>query len=468
MTGPREEDVERRTRETLGAAAAASWAIVREVLDRAPEGAGPGWRPPRPATHAHDWRPAPRTAPTGTAVEAGWLVAVPPPASSPVRTRAPGGRLAGMRVAVKDVIDVAGLPTRNGTPGATWRDPTSSAAVWQALADEGAACVGKAATHELAWGVTTDSVPHPTDPSRMPGGSSAGSAACVAAGVADAALGTDTGGSIRIPAALCGVVGLRPTVGGVPGIGVSPLAPTQDVAGPLAHDVSTCAAVAEVLLGRPLGSDDEPRRVGVPSKVGALDGATAHGWAATLQDLRQAGVEVVTVDAAAVLRLASAVSLLTMLWESAHAFAPVADRDPAGLGAEARASVRVGLGFRDDEVATIDVARRTLRTATAALFDDHGLESVLTPTTACVAPPRGADIVELDGRTVPTAAALTRFVAWASAAGLPALSVPAASAGPLPVGVQVLGVPDDETTCFTVAHLLERGARARGALRPLL
>ena len=468
MTGPREEDVERRTREVLDAAAATSWAIVRQALDRASEGAAPGWRQPRPATHAHAWQHGPGITAASDAVDAGWLVAVPPADPGPARTSASVGRLAGMRVAVKDVIDVAGLPTRNGTPGATWRDPTSSAAVWQALADEGAACVGKAATHELAWGVTTDSVPHPTDPSRMPGGSSAGSAACVAAGVADAALGTDTGGSIRIPAALCGVVGLRPTVGSVPGSGVSPLAPTQDVVGPLAHDVSTCAAVAEVMLGRPLGSDDEPRRVGVPSRVGALDGATAHSWGATLQDVRRAGVEVVPVDAGAVLRLASAVSLLTMLWESAHAFAAVADRDPAGLGAEARASVRVGRDFRVDEVATIDVARRTLGTATAALFDDHGIEAVLTPTTACVAPPRGADTVELDGRTVPTAAALTRFVAWPSAAGLPALSVPSAPGGPLPVGVQVLGVPGDETTCIAIAHLLERCARAQGARSPLL
>ncbi len=464
MTRPSEQDVERRTREVFGAAVATSLTIARET--GAPGDGTSTWPPVRPANHGFEWRHGPRPAATGAAVDAGWLVAVAPPPSDSVQTAA-AGRLAGMRVAVKDVIDVAGLPTRNGTPGATWRDPTSSAAVWQALADEGAACVGKSATHELAWGVTTDSVPHPSDPSRMPGGSSAGSAACVAAGVADAALGTDTGGSIRIPAALCGVVGLRPTVGSVPSSGVSPLAPTQDVTGPLAHDVSTCAAVAEVLLGRPLGRNDEVRRIGVPSTVGAVDEATDHAWATTLHDLRRAGVEVVPVGAVP-LRLAGAVSLLTMLRESAQAYAAMADCDPGGLGAEVRTLVRLGRDLRDADIAALDSARRALRTATATLFDDHGIDVVLTPTTACVAPPRGAATVELHGRPVPTAAALTRFVAWPSAAGLPALSVPARPVGPLPVGIQVLGAPGDEATCVAVASLLEGLARSRGAEAPLL
>ena len=247
MTDLRDAELERTTRSAFTAAAESSLRIVRDaVAETPPAGLDLPCQPTVAADATHAWRPHPDPVGADQGVDAGWLVT----GAGPGAPRSEG-RLAGLRVAVKDVIDVAGLPTRNGTPGATWRRPERSAEVWRRLADEGAACVGKSATHELAWGVTTATVPHPRDVDRMPGGSSGGSAACVAAGVADAALGTDTGGSIRIPAALCGVVGLRPTVGSLTAEGISPLAPSQDVAGPLAHDVATGAAVAEVLLGGP-------------------------------------------------------------------------------------------------------------------------------------------------------------------------------------------------------------------------
>ncbi|WP_408899878.1 amidase (plasmid) [Nocardioides sp. R1-1] len=363
---------------------------------------------------------------------------------------------------MKDVIDVAGLPTRNGTPGATWRSPDRSATVWRLLAEEGAECVGKAATHELAWGVTTATVPHPMDPGRMPGGSSGGSAACVAAGVADAALGTDTGGSIRIPASLCGVVGLRPTTGTVPSHGISPLAPTQDVAGPIGHDVATCAAVGEVLLGRPLGrSETSLGRIGVLANPGPLDRATAEVWRQAVAGLRDSGAEIVEVDAAP-LRLAGAVSLLTMLWESAQAYATAVADDPSGFGGEARALATLGVALADD-IAALGAARRALRAETARMFVQHELDAVLTPTTACIAPRRAASTVTLDGREVPVATALTRYTGWAAATGLPAVSVPAGTPGALPVGAQVMAPPGDEATCLTVARAIEDDVRRRSA-----
>ncbi|MQA76790.1 MAG: amidase, partial [Solirubrobacterales bacterium] len=181
--------------------------------------------------------------------------------------------LAGLSVAVKDIVDVAGLPTRNGTAGGRWREPVRSATAWQLLAEAGARCVGKSATHEMAWGVTTPQIPHPRHAAHSCGGSSGGSAACVATGAAHGALGTDTGGSIRIPAALCGVLGFRPTTGAVGLTGVTPLAPEQDAIGPLAAELPTCLAMLEALLARPSTPPADatvPARVGVLSRTGRL------------------------------------------------------------------------------------------------------------------------------------------------------------------------------------------------------
>lgn len=450
MTEASDAELERRTREAFTAAAQAALTIVRDAATAGGSGHGAAaWPRPASSDSFHAWRPHPATASIAQAVDVGWIVAPGDRDAS-----RPDGRLSGLRVAVKDVIDVAGLPTRNGTPGATWRVPETSAAAWSLLADEGALCVGKAATHELAWGVTTAGVPHPLDPTRMPGGSSGGSAACVAAGVADAALGTDTGGSIRIPAALCGVVGLRPTTGSVPRDGVTPLAPTQDVVGPLAHDVSTCAAVAEVMLGRPLGrSTPSIGRVGVLTATGGLDDATAEAWSRTVAGLDASGAQTVAIEAAP-LRLAGALSLLTMLRESAKSHADAALADRAGFGGEARALVTLGRTLEIEEH-LLRRARAALRDDTVRVFADHGVAAVITPATACTAPTRSAQVVELGGRQVPVATALTRFTAWAATIGLPAISVPAPSESRLPVGIQVIAAPDDEATCLTVARLIE-------------
>lgn len=456
MSGLPGDDIERSTRASFTAAAQASLSIVRDAAATTPAAREePSWRPPGVADRTHAWRRNPASATAAQGLDAGWLVT-----SGASAAPASPGQLSGIRVAVKDVIDVAGLPTRNGTPGATWRNPERSASAWRRLADEGAECVGKAATHELAWGVTTATVAHPLDPDRMPGGSSGGSAACVAAGVADAALGTDTGGSIRIPASLCGVVGLRPTVDTVPSQGISPLAPTQDVAGPLAHDVATCAAMAEVLLNRPLGRRDRaPTRVGVLGSPGPLDDPTAEAWRQTVADLRGSGAEVVEIDSAP-LRLAGAVSLLTMLWESAQGYATAVAAHPAGFGGEARALATLGLTLAAD-VAMLEAARLALRDETARMFREHGLDAVLTPTTACVAPRRDATTVTIGGREIPVATALTRYTAWAAATGLPAVSVPAGVTGELPVGIQVMAQPGDEASCLVLAHVIEDHGRNR-------
>ena len=389
--------------------------------------------------------------PRAQALDAGWLVTTGPTAESV----APGP-LRGLGVAVKDIVDVAGLPVRNGTPG-FWRQPTTSAPAWQLLLDAGAHCVGKAATHEMAWGVTTPQIPHPADPDRVAGGSSGGSAACVAAGIATGALGTDTGGSIRIPAALCGVVGLRPTTGTVDMSGITPLAPSQDVAGPMARDVRTCAAMAELLLGRPLdivpGRDLGGLRIGILGDCGPLDEATATAYDLTLRRLRDTGAELVPCGTT-LLREAGGLSLLTMLQESAALHAEAVAAGPDRFGGDTRALLTLGRPLQT-RVAELGRARVRLAAATLQLYAEQRLDVFLTPTTSCVAPLRDATTVELGGRQVPVPTALARFTAWAAATGLPAVSVPAPAAGRLPVGVQVMTRPHREELGLRVAAVVE-------------
>src|SRR3954447_13164377 len=158
----------------------------------------------------------------------------------------------GPRLAVKDLFDTAGLRTTYGSAIYSDHVPPATATAVQRLEDAGAVTVGQAQPHPLASGMTSENehygwVPNPVAPGRIAGGSSGGNSAALAANLADAALGTDSGGSVRIPAACCGVVGFKPTYGLVPLDGCWPLAPSFDHAGPMARDVATCERMLEVL-----------------------------------------------------------------------------------------------------------------------------------------------------------------------------------------------------------------------------
>ena len=435
--------------------------VVQGLADRRAN--RPGWYSPshpveRQPTRRTTWvlRPDhPSAASIEQALRAGWLVSAGTGTEQPAQT----GALSGLTVAVKDIIDVAGLSVRNGTPRALWREPTESAIAWSRLAADGAQCIGKAATHEMAWGVTTPEIAHPGHPDHITGGSSGGSAACVAAHASQGALGTDTGGSVRIPAALCGVVGFRPTTGAVEMVGITPLAPQQDVVGPIAIDVRTCIAMLEVLLDCPLGPDtDVPRpvhgfRIGVLHRTGQLDPAVGEAYQRTVATLADAGADVIPCDTS-LPRLAGNVSLLTMLLSSAALHAETVYADPTGFGGPARALLTIG-----DELTThaqvIDRARGTLAAETARLFTNNRLDAFLTPTTPCTAPFRGAETVELAGRSEQVSAALTRFTAWASATAMPAVSVPV-PASDMPVGVQIMAPPHREDTCAHLALAIEQ------------
>jgi Asp-tRNA(Asn)/Glu-tRNA(Gln) amidotransferase A subunit family amidase len=446
---------EHETRKVVAQAAEHALAAVRELAAHTSSRPGrmdePGSWPGSPQAR---WNPRPDAAAVEEAVRGGWLVAVPPglPAQGGDVPHEGDAPLARLGVAVKDIIDVAGLPVRNGTPGGLWRNPVVSAAAWQRLADAGAYCVGKAATHEMAWGVITPQIAHPSHPERIAGGSSGGSAACVAAGVCPGALGTDTNGSLRIPAALCGVVGFRPTTGSIDMTGITPLAPSQDIAGPLASDLRTCMSMLGVLMGRPLPVQAvegvSGLRVGVLQAPGELDQPTGAAYAATVHQLARLGATIVSCDTR-LHRWAGSISLLSMLQESARSYADTVRANPEGFSAEVRALLVLGEPLLD-HANLVAQARRSLVAQTATLYDRFALDAFLTPTTACVAPLRSSRSVILGSRAVPVSAALTRFTAWAAVAGMPAVSVPSPGAV-IPVGIQVMARPWREDLCARIA-----------------
>lgn len=453
---------ESSVRRAYGRVLEASLPLVRELAEA--DASEPPPAPPAPGATA-PWRSLPddvpeqvRHARRSYAREQGWLLTA-------ANARPPTmGPLNGFDVGVKDLIDVAGFPVHNGTPGGLWRVPTTSAPAWRALQGAGARFVGKTATHEMAWGVTTPQIGNPHDRDRVAGGSSGGSAASVATGAADAALGTDTGGSIRIPAALCGVVGIRPTHGTVSLDGVTPLAPSQDVVGPLAPDVATAAVLLETMTGRLLGGRNDPSpkglRIGAPADPGSLDAVVGASYENALLRLADLGVEVVECPTP-LLRDAGALSVVTMLAESAALHADAVRCAPGAFGSEARALLTIG----SDAAASGDLllrARATLRSRTAAAFAHYGIDAFVTPTTPCVAPPRDQPTIRLGDRDVPVATALSRFTAWSAATGWPAITVPlraptaAATTGTsLPCGLQVMARSHREDICLRVGSLVE-------------
>jgi len=482
---PRKDTAEQRTRLTYTAWMQHGLEVVKELAQARPEpvrwpeprrsgaslehiGAAGLHATPRMPLTAHPPRPE---LSISAALRRGWLVATdstdrgstaaePPPAAA-----SPAGPLAELTVAVKDVIDVAGLPSRNGTTGALWREPVRSAEAWTRLAAAGARCVGKAATHEMAWGVTTPQIAHPLSEQHITGGSSGGSAACVAAGVATAGLGTDTGGSVRIPAALCGVVGVRPTTGSIDMAGITPLAPEQDVVGPMAADVATCTSVLEVLLDRPLHPSEPPgtasrgMRIGILARPGRLEPAVESAFLDTVECLRDAGVGVIECDTL-LARQAGSISLLTMLHSSARLYSQTVQENFAGFGGEARALLTVGDAMTEQDAEVLRHGRDTLVSGTARLFAENRLDALLTPTTPCTAPRRFAEEVEIAHRSDPVSAALTRFTAWASATSMAAVSIPVNTPG-LPVGVQVMAPPGHEATCVRLAFTIEEHTRRK-------
>ncbi|GHF18295.1 amidohydrolase [Amycolatopsis deserti] len=355
------------------------------------------------------------------------------------------GPLHGVPVAVKDLIDVRGLPTTAGSHHFEGRVATDDADCVRRLRAAGAIILGKTATHEIAFGPTGDRAANgparnPYDPGRMTGGSSSGSAAAVAAGVVPLALGTDTGGSVRIPAACCGVVGLKPTHGALSTQGVLPLAPSLDTIGPLARTVADARLLWTVLSG----TETTP----ATSRLAWLPPDSIHPTLPEVTALvraRLGDLPEVAVPQAEALRAAYSTI------QGSEAYAVHADRftaAPGLFGEEVRERLRAGGEIRGWEYVRARELRDRARGEVLNLLREHGILAL--PTVPFPAPLLDARAGELgDVR----AALLSLTSPW-SVLGLPAVSVPAGLVGELPVGLQLVGPPGSEHQLLTIAEHL--------------
>lgn len=400
----------------------------------------------------------------------------------------PCGRLCGLPVIVKDNIDSADLPTTAGTPALAGHRPAANAAVLQRLLDEGAVLLGKSNMHELAFGATSNNafygpVRNPYDVTRIPGGSSGGTAAAIAARIAPVGLGTDTAGSVRVPAALTGTVGFRPSAGRYSTAGIVPISQTQDRVGTHARTVRDLVLLDHMLSE--VGSHVHPvplkrLRLGV-DRANFVDTASPEVAAlfdAALDRLRRRGVEVVEVSVMPRAQFLSTIAALRFsigFYEAptnlanylqgvnppltvAQLAAQVASPDvrqlffgffvPGAPLAVTPQAYQAGLA-----------ARANLRNAYQSVMADNALDAIAFPTTLIAAGPVGQEVVMLPGGSppLPATVAYTQNVVPASYAGLAGLSLPAGltDAG-LPVGLEVDGLEGSDETVLGIGLSVEK------------
>jgi Asp-tRNA(Asn)/Glu-tRNA(Gln) amidotransferase A subunit family amidase len=444
--------------------------------------------PSRGSPSAAAFRAAAVAASLGAFVE---LAAVADPDPDPDPDLGPGtGPLAGVPVAIKDVFDVAGQRVGNGTAGFGHRTADHDSAAWGRLRSAGAVLVGRTRLPELAWSVVTPGCRNPWSPDRGVGGSSGGSAVAVASGAAKVALGTDTGGSIRIPAALCGLAGLRPTVGTISRLGVTPLAPTMDTVGPLALTAADCLLVHQILAG-PVLATPAPGDAVLGDAVRPDPAAAAGlrvGWPiglwrdrvtpdvssateAAAAALRGDGVEVVTVELPLATAYARAAAYVIILAESAALWHGALSQHPAGLSQRTAELLRAGAAVPvPDYLRSLRVAH-AIRREVDAVFHQQRLAALLLPTVPTTAARLGAESVEIAGRQVAVETAYAYLAALASVTGLPALSVPSGlDRQGLPAGAQLIGPGGTESVLCLLGTVIERspGGRAVAMARDRL
>jgi aspartyl-tRNA(Asn)/glutamyl-tRNA(Gln) amidotransferase subunit A len=374
------------------------------------------------------------------------------------------GPLHGMPISIKDLIDVAGQPTTAASRVRAGHVASRDATVVQRLREAGAVLIGKTNLHEFALGTTSEetaygAVHNPHDITRSAGGSSGGSAAAVATGMGLASIGSDTGGSIRIPAAACGIVGLKPSLGDVPTAGVVPLSETFDHVGPLTRSVADAASLWAVLAGRPLPriepSAPNALKLGVLGEyfTALLDADVRAAFVAAIAHLRSSGI---AIDPHEVQETDAIVDTYVniSLPEAAHWHAPTLDTRAADYQPPVRERLE-----RGRKIAAVDYlrARDTRQSLTHAVdIALDGCNALVLPTLPIVAPLLGATDVTMDnGETLIVRAAMLRLTQLFNITGHPAISLPIPTHG-LPVGLQLVGRRDQTDTLLAVAATCER------------
>lgn len=363
------------------------------------------------------------------------------------------GPLHGIPYALKDNFDTRGIPTTCGSRILADRVPDRDSAVYTQLTEAGAVLTGKTGMHEFAYGITSANssfgdIRNPHDPARIPGGSSGGSGVAVTADMVFFSMGTDTGGSIRVPASYCGCVGLKPAYGTLSRAGVFPLGFSLDTVGPLTRTVEDAATVMNVLAGyRKAALPNEKPRIGVPENFfneriaepvrkafeEALERAQSLGWRL---------VPIAVPDPAAL----NTIGRLILLSEASAALQPYLERREE-FGPDVLALVEEGFRVSATDYINAQRLRRLYQTRWAEMWKE--IDVVFTPTTPVLAPEIGQSKVEDEDVRV----ASTRLVRPFNVLGVPALSIPVNTSS-LPAGLQVIGAPGREPELCAIAESL--------------
>ena len=351
----------------------------------------------------------------------------------------------GTPVAVKDLLDTAGLVTTYGSSLFAEHVPSRSAEAVERIEAAGYAVAGKVNLHEFAYGISSQNphygtVPNPRAPGRLAGGSSGGSAAAIARGDVELALGTDSGGSIRIPAAWCGVVGFKPTFDLVPAGGCFPLAPSYDHVGPLASTVAGCAGLMAALAP---GLET--------AHVGSLEELSVGiAWLEEADPLVRARVEAAAAHFPSVrpveFPLNESGEYRLFMREAADVHRALFPEHGDEYGDNVRGKIERCLAVTDDEVATARRLRQEYRDRCDEAFD--GLDFLLTPTVGFVAPPADVDELTIRERGI-------RLTFPFDSLGWPALALPCGTAEDgLPASVQLVGRSGTDARVLAAGELL--------------
>ena len=384
-----------------------------------------------------------------------------------------------MPVAVKDLFDVAGLPTRCGSPvrGAAEAASEDATAV-RRLREAGAIVIGKTTTHEFAYGPICPPTRNAWNQEHISGGSSGGSAVAVALGMAGAAIGTDTGGSVRCPAAYNGIVGLKPTYGRVSKAGVVPLSWSLDHVGPMARSVADVAAMLEALSGWD-PADPTSAREPVPPFAGVAEGEAAgirigvathyfqdtiqldvlEAFDAAIEHLCSLGAQRIDVRIDAV-ELAPRAQLGILLPEASAFHQHDVRATPNLYGADVLPFLDLGEAVSATHYVNALRARSLVRDGFRRCFEEHRLDILLTPTLPLTAPRIGQSSVRFgDGEERSAMEPLLVACAPANLTGQPVLTIPCGfDAERLPIGLSLVGRPFDEATVLSVGAAYESTA----------